>query len=91
MDDLKVKAKKSVLEEIMKLMGDSETESLKSKSPKFAKVEVEAIAKPESNEAGEDDEAIPKSGMDIPKMSMDSDEMSDDDKLRLQELYEKYC
>ena len=42
MEDFKQKAKQSVLQQIMDLMDEKENGFLKSKSPKFAKVEVAA-------------------------------------------------
>lgn len=79
MEDVKSKAKKAVLEEIMALMDESESEGLKAKSPKFMKMEVEA-------------ESLPAEGEEMPlDMEAEGDAMPDDDKERLKELYEKYC
>ena len=54
MEDFKQKAKQSVLQQIMDLMDEKENGFLKSKSPKFAKVEV-AAQNPEDLEQGLDE------------------------------------
>lgn len=57
--DVKVKAKKAVLEEIMSMIDGQENEGLKSKSPKHKKPEAEAAPKPEEKteeKPKEDDE-----------------------------------
>lgn len=78
MDELKMKAKRKVLEEIMGLMDEKMSDGLKSKSPKFQAVEVTAEAKPV------DAEELLEEKMD------ESDDVSDEEKQRIKELYEKY-
>lgn len=87
MDELHSDSKKKVLEQIMQLMDDKMTGDLQSKSPKMSMLEVDA--KPVEGEP----KLMGKEEM--PKMdemsSDDGDEMSEDDKMKLKELYEKYC
>ena len=90
MEDSKLSAKKKVLEQIMQMMDKSEVEGLKAKSPKFAAVEVEMEAEPkheEGEEKPEELEPMPEK----PEMEMSADELSPDDRAKLEELYEKYC
>lgn len=75
--DVKSEAKRKVLEEIMALMDQSEGDMLKSKSPKMVKMEMEAEKLPLDEEKPE------------LKPEMSDDEMDDEDKRRLLELYEK--
>jgi hypothetical protein len=74
--DIKMDAKKKVLEEIMKLMDEQMGEGLKAKSPKAMMLEVEAEKPEEMPEM--------KEGM------SGEDDMSDEDMMRLKDLYEKY-
>lgn len=53
MEDFKTKAKQSVLQQIMDLMDEKENGFLKSKSPKFQKIEI-AAQNPEDLEQGLD-------------------------------------
>lgn len=78
MDELKKSAKKKVLEEIMSMMDEKMADGLKSKSPKFQAVEVKAETKPF------DAEELLKENSD------ESDDVSDEEKQRIKELYEKY-
>lgn len=97
MDDVKSQAKKAVLDEIMKLMDGAMGEGLKKKSPKFMSVEVEAEAEPVvDGEESEESDSMKADAMDAmksaaPEMPEMDEDMSDDDKMRLKELYEKYC
>lgn len=78
MDELKMKAKRKVLEEIMGLMDEKMADGLKSKSPKFQSVEVKAEAKPFDSEEL------------LEEKSDESDDVSEEEKQRIKELYEKY-
>ena len=81
MADVKSEAKRAVLEEIMKLMDEHMSEGLKSKSPKFMKVEMEAEAKPEG------EETAPEETEEMPTEFSDESEESDEEKLK--RLYEE--
>jgi hypothetical protein len=83
MEDIKQKAKQVILQEIMDLMDEKMNDGLKSKSPKFMKVEVEA----ESDRMPEE-----LSSMEEPDESVEKEEVSTDnpdDLERLKELYSK--
>lgn len=84
--DAKTSAKKAVLEEIMKLMDEHMGEGLKAKSPKHAatEVETEVEMKPEEEEAKADEE-MPEAP------AAESDEMPNEDRERLKELYERFA
>lgn len=79
MQDVSMKAKKAILEKIMKMMDEHMVDGLKAKSPKFMKVEVASEAKPESEEMPEEMESeLPSEGME-----------EDEDEERLRKLYEE--
>jgi hypothetical protein len=78
--DVKTNAKKAVLEEIMKLMDDHMGEGLKSKSPKFMSVEVEA--KPEDTPEGDDSEMLAQDDEAEEMPVMPGDDESDEEKLK---------
>lgn len=92
MDEMDQNAKQKVLEQIMSMMDDKMTGDLKSQSPKFGMAEISKVG-------GGDDEGSPMEAMETPGMeanedissSDDSSDMSEDDKAKLKELYEKYC
>lgn len=79
------KAKSKVLQEIMALMDEHMSEGMKSKSPKFAKVDIKA----NDPELAEDlkeklmGDEVPEQIEDAPPMSEEDEDME-----RLKELYE---
>jgi hypothetical protein len=89
----KNKIKESVLQELIDLMESKEVEGLKSKSPKFMKLQVEAV-KPEM-ELDEEMESEDKPMMDEikdnkmmkPEMKEESNPEDDEDMQRLLEMY----
>jgi hypothetical protein len=90
MDDIKIKAKQEVLQKIMELMDEAELGSLKSKSPKFMRVETNdpemAIDAVEKAIKPDHDDEMPQ----IDKLEeKQSDEMDSEELERLKELYEQ--
>ena len=103
MEDLKLKAKLSVLDEIKKMFEDKDVDLLKSKSPKFAKVDIQsddpALAEKLKNKliGGEDEEHELSESPEMehsedmnPSLDM-QDDMSDEDEMKkkLLEMYNK--
>ena len=91
-DEMKSKAKKKVLEEIMALMDQDMMEPLKAKSPKFAKVDIKSND-PEMAEELKDKLMSASEEPDTeekPKFeSHESTNEEDEDLKRLKEMYEK--
>lgn len=87
MEDSKLKAKKAVLEELMAMMDEKMLNGMKSKSPKFMKVEIasEEQSSEEGDEVSEDQD--PKEEM--PEMAMSKDDEEDEDLERLKDLYSR--
>jgi hypothetical protein len=80
--ELKKKAELDSLQEIIGLMDEAKVDKLKSlKKPKAVEIEVESVGVAPMEAEGEEPEA-PMPG---------KDEMSPEDKMKLQELYSKYC
>lgn len=88
MEDFKLKAKQKVLEQIMEMMDEKELDGLKSKSPKFMKVETNdpEMAKEVVEGALEDKLKLEDEN---PEDKVEEKDMSDDDLERLKELYSK--
>lgn len=105
MDDINTKVKQKVLEQIMQMMDERENGFLKSKSPKFAKVEV-ATLNPKDLLSNDDDQEKPSDEMTTKDLKEDFSEgenpfneldhkrkklnpEEDEDLVRLLEMYEK--
>lgn len=89
----KNKIKESVLDELISMMESKEVEGLKSKSPKFMKLEVEAI-KPEMEDEMESEDKpmmdeIKENKMMKPEME-EKEESSPEDDEDMQRLLEMY-
>ncbi len=85
MEDFKTKAKQSVLQQIMDLMDEKENGFLKSKSPKFQKIEI-AAQNPEDLEQGLDKAKDMLEMKEQPEMMPAED---DEDMEQLMALYSK--
>ena len=95
MEDLKQKAKMSVLQELIKMMDEKESENLKSLSPKFAKVDIQSddpaladkLKDKLTSGMHEDAEEIPEHEVSESK-SFESQE-DDEDLEKLKEMYSR--
>lgn len=99
MEDMNKKAKEAVLKQIMDLMDERELGGLKSKSPKFAKVEIETedpmMAEKLKNRllGTEEDSEMPTEETEEPTQEVEHSEehsedgMDDEDLRRLKEMY----
>ena len=89
MKNLDSMARKKVLDEIAKLMSESEDDKLKSMSPKFTKVDIQSddpqLAEKLKNKVmsvvQDEDEMSPEDK--LSNDDSDSDEMSDEEKLKM--------
>lgn len=99
--DMKLKVKKELLQDLIDRMKELEVDGLKSKSPKFAKVDIasndpelaEEIKEKVMDKAAEESDVEPAEGVEeeaveeIPEK--EEDEEDDEDMDRLMELYRK--
>lgn len=85
MDDMKLKAKEAVLQQIMDLMDEREVGGMKSKSPKFAKVEIES-SDPMLAEKLKD-KMMDVNAEEMPEETADLPAEDDEDLERLKEMY----
>lgn len=76
--DINSQAKAKVLQEIMDLMDEKMSDGLKSKSPKFMKLEVESTKPLDEEEK-----------LEAPDLEIEGPSEEDDDLERLKELYSK--
>lgn len=86
MEDMNKLAKQKILEQIMEMMDEKMADPLKSKSPKFMKVEVEA-SKPTDMEEVDPMADMKESMEEEPSPTMNPSE--DEDMERLKEMYER--
>jgi hypothetical protein len=88
MEDMKLKAKQKVLEQIMEMMEGKELEGLKSKSPKFMKVETNDPEMAKEVVEGLEDK-MPEMEEKPMMEELESEEFPDEDLEKLKELYAK--
>jgi len=83
------KIKEDVLQELIDLMESKEVEGLKAKSPKFAKVEVEAESPEDLQDGLESAKDVVEKLPELPKVMGKEPEDDELDLERLKELYSK--